>query len=165
ALKAQAIAARSFALAYTNNGGGSICPSQQCQVVKQELNNGTWQSAVDATKGIVMTNGGQPIKAWFSSTHGGYGFSSSDIGWSSTPWTKRFTDTSGGVSSFSDLQNNAYDKNSPMFYCDWGGRSSANGTAWLKSDELADIVNAVLLAEKDASTKSHLYQVDKGNPE
>lgn len=165
ALKAQAIAARSFALAYTGNGASSICPSQQCQVVKQEINDSNWQAAVDATKGVVLTSGGQPIKAWFSSTHGGFEFTSGDIGWSSTPWTKRLVDATSSVGGFSDLQNNAYDKNSPMFYCDWGGRSSANNTAWLKGDELADIVNAVLLAEKDGSTKSHLYQTDKSNPE
>lgn len=165
ALKAQAIAARSYALAYTNNGAGSICPSQQCQVVKRELNDSTWAAAVDATKGIVLTNGGSPIKAWFSSTHGGYAFTSSDIGWSSTTWTKRLLDASGSVNSFADLFNNAYDKSSPVFYCDWGGRSAYNGTAWLKPDELADIVNAVMLAEKDGSTKSHLYQLDKPNPE
>jgi SpoIID/LytB domain protein len=165
ALKAQVIAARSYALSYTNNGSGNICPSQSCQVVKKELNSGNWQAAVDATRGIVMTNGGQPIKAWFSSTHGGYAFTSSDIGWNATSWTKRLVDTTGGVSNFGDLMNNAYDKNSPMFYCDWGSRSENNHTAWLKGDELADIVNSVILAEKDASTKSHLYQEDKSNPE
>lgn len=165
ALKAQAIAARSYALSYTNNGSGSICPSQQCQVVKKELNDSTWQAAVDATRGIVLTNGGAPIKAWFSSTHGGYEFTSADIGWSSTPWTKRLQDSSSSVGSFSDLANNAYDKSSPVFYCDWGSRASYNKTAWLTPSDLADIVNAVLLAEKDGSTKSHLYQPDKPNPE
>lgn len=165
ALKAQAIAARSYALSYTNDGSGSICPSQQCQVVKKELNNGTWAAAVDATKGIVLTSGGKPIKAWFSSTHGGYAYTSGDIGWSQTPWTKRLSDTTGSVGSFADLADKAYDKSSPVFYCDWGSRASANKTAWLRPDELADIVNAVLLAQKDGSTKSHLYQTDKPNPE
>lgn len=165
ALKAQAIAARSYALAYTNNGSGSICPSQSCQVVKKEMNNSTWQAAVDATKGIVMTSGGSPIKAWFSSTHGGYAYTSADIGWSGTSWTKRLLDATGSVNSFSDLQNNAYDKSSPTFYCDWGSRSAYNKTAWLTSSEVADIFNAVLLATKDGSTKSHLYQTDKSNPE
>ena len=165
ALKAQAIAARSYALSYTNNGAGSICPSQQCQVVKKELNNSSWQDAVDATRGIVMTSGGNPIKAWFSATHGGYEYTSADIGWAATAWTKRLTDTTGSVGSFSDLTNNAYDRESPIFYCDWGGRSSQNGTAWLSGTDLADIVNAVLLVEKDGSTKSHLYQPDKPNPE
>jgi hypothetical protein len=69
------------------------------------------------------------------------------------------------VGSFSDLANNAYDRSSPVFYCDWGSRAAYNKTAWLKPDELADIVNAVLLAEKDGSVKSHLYQTDKTNPE
>ena len=167
ALKAQAIAARSYALSYTNNGAGSICPSQQCQVVKQGAHdsNDAWSQAVRTTAGIVLKNGGQPIKAWFSSTHGGYEFTSADIGWSATAWTKRLVDASGGVGSFGDLANNAYDKSSPVFYCDWGSRAAYNKTAWLKPDELADIVNAVLLAEKDGSTKSHLYQTDKPNPE
>jgi SpoIID/LytB domain protein len=166
ALKAQAIAARSYALAYTNNGSGSICPSQQCQVVKVESHgDDAWSQAVDATRGIVLTNSGAPIKAWFSATHGGYAYTTSDIGWSATAWTKRLVDTSGPVNSFSDLMNNSYDKSSPVFYCDWGGRASENKTAWLSSTDLADIVNAVLLAEKDGSTKSHLYQPDKPNPE
>ncbi len=165
ALKAQVIAARSYALSYTNNGAGSICPSQKCQVVKKELNNGTWQAAVDATKGVVLTSGGAPIKAWYSSTHGGYAYTSADIGWSGTSWTKRLSDANGGVGSFSDLVDKAYDKSSPIFYCDWGSRASNNKTAWLKPDELADIVNAVLLAQRDGSTKSHLYQTDKSNPE
>jgi SpoIID/LytB domain protein len=164
ALKAQAIAARSYALAYTNNGSGSICSDQHCQEVKQELNSQSWIDAVNATAGQVLTSGGQPIKAWFSSTHGGYVFTSSDIGWSSTPYTKRAVDASGSVNNFSDLQNNAYDKGSPWFYCDWGSRGSANGTAWLRQSEVADIVNAIVLAQADGGTKEHLYQTDKSNP-
>ncbi len=163
-LKAQAIAARSYALAYTNNGSGGICPSQQCQVVKREENDGNWKKAVSDTAGVVMTNGGQPIKAWFSSTHGGYVFSAGAIGWSDSPWTKNAQDTTGNIGSFSDLQNNAYDKSSPWFYCDWGNRSGYGGTAWLKPEEVADIVNVVMLAQRDNGTKEHLYQVDKDNP-
>lgn len=165
ALKAQAIAARSYALAYTNSGSSSICPSQSCQVVKKEVNDGSWQSAVDATKGIVLTAGGSPVKAWFSSTHGGYVFSSGDIGWSGTSFTKSARDTSGSVGSFSDLNSLAYDKNSPWFYCDWGARAGYGKTAWLKSEELADIVNVILLAKRDSSTQTHLSQVDKPNPD
>lgn len=161
-LKAQAIAARSYALAYTNNGQGSICPSQKCQVVKKEINNGTWQAAVDQTRGIVLIKGGQPAKAWFSSTHGGYVFKSGEIGWNDTSWTKHAIDTNNGsAGSFSDLFNNAYDKNSPWFYCDWGYRKDYNKTAWLKPEEVADIANVILLARKDSSTRDHLYQVDK----
>lgn len=165
ALRAQAIAARSYALSYTQNGASSICPSQSCQVVKKELNDGAWQQAVEDTKGIVLTAGGSPIKAWFSSTHGGYVFSSSEIGWNGTGFTKHATDTtSGSAGSFTSLQSEAYDKSSPWFYCDWGSRASYNKTAWLKPSEVADIVNVLLLAGKDSSVRDHVYQVDKPNP-
>lgn len=165
ALKAQAIAARSYVLAATNNGANSICANQYCQVFKTSPNFHPWENAVNATSGVVMVQGGNPIKAWFSATHGGYEYTSADIGWSATSWTKRLVDASGSVNSFSDLMSKAYDKDSPVFYCDWGGRASYNGTAWLKAEEVADIANVALLAERDGSTRSHLYQVDQPNPE
>lgn len=164
-LKAQAIAARSYALAVTNNGANTICPSQSCQVVKKELNADSWVQAVHATAGQIMTNGGTPVKAFFSSTAGGYIHSTSDIGWSNTPYTKNALDASGTVNSFDDLKNNAYDKNSPWFYCDWGSRSQYSGTAWLKPEELADIINVILLAKADNGTTSHLSQSDTPNPD
>ncbi|KKP32023.1 MAG: hypothetical protein UR21_C0003G0056 [Candidatus Woesebacteria bacterium GW2011_GWC2_31_9] len=147
------------------NGTKSICPSQKCQVVKKEINDGNWQTAVTATSGVVLTNGGKPVTAWFSSTHGGYAYTSGDIGWSNTAWTKRLTDAIGGINGFSDLFNNAYDKSSPTFYCDWGSRSQYNKTAWLKPDEIADIANVILLAKADGSTQRHLAQPDKPNPD
>lgn len=165
ALKAQAIAARSYALAYTNNGSGSICDSQSCQVFQDGEKGGNWNSAVEATKGKAMAQGGNIIKAWFSSTHGGYIFASNEIGWSSTSWTKHATDTTNGsAGSFDDLKNNAYDRESPWFYCDWGARGAYNKTAWLKPDEIADIANVILLARADSSTKDHFYQTDKPHP-
>ncbi len=164
-LRAQAIAARSYALAYTNNGAGSICPSQQCQVVKKEQNADAWKNAVNDTAGVVLTSGGQPVKAWFSSTHGGYVFTSADIGWNATGHTKRAQDTTGSVGGFSDLFEKAYDKQSPWFYCDWGSRAAYNKTAWLKPEEVADIVNVLLLAKRDDSTQKHLVQPDKPNPD
>lgn len=165
ALKAQTIAARSYALAYTNNGSGSICTTEQCQVFQDNPKGGNWEQAVNDTAGMVMIQGGNPVKAWFSSTHGGYIHSSSDIGWSATPWTKNAQDGNGNISSFSDLKNNAYDKDSPWFYCDWGSRGDYNKTAWLKSEEVADIVNVIMLARTDQSVKEHLYQTDKNtNP-
>lgn len=165
ALKAQAIAARSYALSVTNNGASSICPSQSCQVVKQELNSGSWVQAVNATSGQILTSGGSPIQAWFSSTAGGFVFGSGDVwGGGNKPWTRNALDAQSSVASFTDLQNNAYDKSSPWFYCDWGGRSQYSGTAWLKTDELADIVNVILLARADSGTRNHLYQLDKPNP-
>ncbi|MBI2405274.1 SpoIID/LytB domain-containing protein [Candidatus Gottesmanbacteria bacterium] len=164
-LRAQAVAARSYVLAATNNGSGSICANQWCQVFQTNPKGGTWEQAVNDTAGKVMVQGGNPIKAWYSSTHGGYVFSSGDLqGWSSTPWTKRAIDASSSINSFSDLFSSAFDRGSPWFYCDWGSRASYKKTAWLKPEELADIVNVILLARQDSSTREHLYQPDKPNP-
>ncbi|MCL4363633.1 SpoIID/LytB domain-containing protein [Patescibacteria group bacterium] len=163
ALKAQAIAARSYVLAATNNGASQICPSQHCQVFKQEENSDAWKQAVSATAGIVMTSGGSPISAYYSSTAGGYVYSSSNS-ISSRPWTKNAQDGSGSYNNFSDVRNNAYDKSSPWFYCDWGGRSNYGNTAWLKPEEVADIANVIMLVQKDQSTIANVYQVDAPNP-
>lgn len=168
ALKAQAIAARSYVLAATDNGKNSICANQYCQVFKKDPKGGQWESAVNDTAKKVMVQGGNPIKAWFSSTHGGIILKSSELpGWSDTSWTKHGNDTREGASSIEDLRdsNKAYDKSSPWFYCDWGSRAQYNGTAWLKSEELADIVNSLILAKRDSSNISHLYQPDKSNSE
>ncbi|OGK19909.1 hypothetical protein A3C23_04375 [Candidatus Roizmanbacteria bacterium RIFCSPHIGHO2_02_FULL_37_13b] len=165
ALKTQAIAARSYALAYTDRGARSICATQSCQVAKAEEKGGRWNEAVEATKGWVMIQGGNPVKAWYSSTHGGYILKSSEIGWSDTSWTKHGVDSPQSIGSFADLQNSAYDRSSPWFYCDWGSRASYNKTAWLKSQEVADIVNVLLLAKADTSIQNHLSQVDKPNPD
>ncbi|PIU60889.1 MAG: hypothetical protein COS84_11830, partial [Armatimonadetes bacterium CG07_land_8_20_14_0_80_40_9] len=64
-----------------------------------------------------------------------------------------------------DLFDKAYDKDSPCFYAAQGWRAEYGKSAWLKSSELADIVNVILLAKKDGSTQKHLSQTDKPNPD
>jgi len=155
ALQAQAMAARSYALRVYSEKGW-LAPSQADQVIKKELNNDRWISAVNATRGKVITSGGQPIKAWFASTAGGYTFTSADVWGGETSWTKRMRDTNGDINSFDDLFNKAYDKDSPCFYAAQGYRSEYNKSAWLKPSEVADIVNVVLLYQKDSSIQNHL---------
>lgn len=166
-LKAQVIAIRSYVLATTDNGNQSICANQYCQVFQSGEKGGAWNQAVDDTGTQIMVQGGNPIKAFFSSTHGGYVYNTGDLqGWSQTSYTKRAVDTtSGNASSFSDLRSNAYDRDSPWFYCDWGARSQYGGTAWLKPEEVADIANVILLAHQDGSSQQHLTQPDKPNPD
>jgi SpoIID/LytB domain protein len=165
ALKSQAIAARSYVMHAIASGQTTVASNQSFQEVKTELNAQPWIDAVNATSGQVMTSGGQPIEAWFSSTHGGYTHASADIGWSATSYTKTAQDANGAINSWADLNNNAYDKQSPWFYCDWGSRSSANGTAWLSSNDISNIVNVILLSQTDGSTTPHLSQTDKNLPE
>ncbi|MEK7141730.1 MAG: SpoIID/LytB domain-containing protein [Patescibacteria group bacterium] len=165
ALKSQVVAARSYALAYTGNGAREICTTQACQVYKGGNKGGDWEKAVRETEGEVMVRDGQVITGWYASTAGGYTFRNDDVwGSSHRPWTKRLRDTTGDVGSVSDLLSKGYDRDSPCFYAAQGFRGEYAKSAWLKEEEVADIVNVILLARKDSGIKEHLYQPDKPNP-
>ena len=152
-LKAQAVAARTYALNVTGNGSKQICTSEQCQVFKPDPKGGNWEQAVEATKGWVLMDGGGPGFTQYASTHGGYILN-----------LNKFDGRVGNPSNFSELNDRAYDKSSPWFYCDWGARGQYSNTAWLRPSEVADIANVILLARRDSSTGEHLYQTDKGHP-
>lgn len=164
ALKAQAVAARSYVLAYTGNGSGSICATESCQVFQPNPKGGNWDRAVNDTRGWVMVSGGQPFSAWYASTAGGYTLSYSAQGYT-TPgeWDTK-------CNSQSCWTNDAYEKiaNSPWFYKAWYKprySSATRSNAWLSGDEFTDIANAVALYVKDNGTLSHLSQTDKSNPD
>ncbi|MBI4973664.1 hypothetical protein HZC27_03585 [Candidatus Roizmanbacteria bacterium] len=170
ALKAQVVAAASFAYAYTGGGNNEICTNQDCQVYTGGNKGGKWEGAVNDVKGkcgdnnvqvMVSNDTGEVIKAWYASTHGGYEWTSGEIWGSQKPWTKHMQDTMSSANSFSELNDRAWDRESPWFYCDWGARADHNKTAWLKGDEVADIVNVILLVRADSSTSSHVGQPDK----
>lgn len=143
-LKAQAIAARTYAIRRTNNGQTSICATEACQVFKNSPKGGAWEEAVNETKGMVLVDGGgNPVSTQFASTHGGW---SKTSGWDTT-------DGSGG----SNLLEKAYEKigGSPWLYKAWwrAGYSSSGATCgrsnpWLSPEEMADIVNAHVVLKK-----------------
>ena len=151
-LKAQAVAARSYALNVMQRNG-SICTTESCQVFKDQVKGGNWEQAVNATRGWVLMDGDKPGFTQYASTHGGYIL---NLG--------KFDGKDGSPSNFNELNDRAYDKDSPWFYCDWGSRSQYSNTAWMKPSELVDIVNVILLARKDSSARDHLYQTDKAHP-
>src|SRR3990167_7168257 len=72
ALKAQAVAARSYALAVTGGGVGTICPTESCQVYKPQLKSGKWAEAVRATRGWVLKKDGKVATTYYASTSGGF---------------------------------------------------------------------------------------------
>lgn len=151
ALKAQAVAARSYGLAHR----GGICSSDYCQVFKPNPKGGNWENAVNETRGWVLVDGGgNPVSTQYSSTHGGYILN-----------LNKFDGLGGTPASFDDLKSRSFDRDSPWFYCDWGSRGQYNKTAWLKSEEVADIVNTLLLVQTDSQTAEHLYQTDKSYPD
>lgn len=130
ALKAQAVAARTYAV----RRGGSICATESCQVYKPAPGrNDKWVEAVKATKGWVLEGG---PNAQYSSTTGGYGNNS---GW----------DTKcGGRQCWTP---EAYEKlaNSPWFYKGWykdrSGASCGKSHPWLNEEQMSDILNAYIV--------------------
>ncbi len=137
ALKAQAIAARSYALAR----GSTICATESCQVFKPGAKGGKWEEAVNQTRGKVVYANGSPFSTWYASTSGGYQESYSANGYT----TPGFWDTANGRSGWT---SQAYEKigGSPWFYKGWwkdrSGDSCGRSHPWLNSEEMADILNA-----------------------
>lgn len=145
-LKAQAIAARTYAVRVTNNGGSSICATQSCQVYKDANKGGVWEEAVAETRGWVLVDGsGNPASGFYSSTTGGYLL---DSGW----------DTECGNSGC--WTGGAYEKiaGSPWFYKGWYTESYTNTSGkcnrnhpWLNQEEFADILNAWVVRQKGSA--------------
>jgi peptidoglycan hydrolase CwlO-like protein len=140
ALKAQAVAARTYAIRYKDNGS-TICTDEGCQVFSQSKADNppdAWKQAVISTKGEVL----EDVVTFYSSTAGGY---LTTMGWDTT-------DGSGG----SNFLDKTYDKigGSPWVYKAWytKGYSPSSDKCgrenpWLNGTELADIVNAALVLQ------------------
>ncbi|HUS60266.1 MAG TPA: SpoIID/LytB domain-containing protein [Nevskiaceae bacterium] len=167
ALKAQAVAARSYALARTNNGAGSICATEYCQVYKPTNKGGNWERAVNETRGWVLMANGQPFSAWYASTSGGYQESYTSNGYS----TPGFWDTNCGNQSC--WTEGAWEKiaGSPWFYKGWyksrSGKSCGHSHPWLTSEEMADMVNAAAVYQNNKTNDeiiSHIWQEDNCYP-
>lgn len=167
ALKAQAIAARSYALAWTDEGrGGAICTTQACQVYKNSDKGGNWERAVNETKGIVLWSNGKPFKAWYASTSGGYQESYTDSHSGYT--TPGFWDTPSGRGGWT---SQAFEKvgNSPWFYKGWykgtSGDTCGRSHPWLSSEEMADILNAWVVLKRGSDDRvSPIGSCWGGNP-
>jgi uncharacterized membrane-anchored protein YhcB (DUF1043 family) len=134
ALKAQAIAARTYAVNYTDNGDDTICTTQSCQVVGSTKKTGNWKLAVEATRGKIMTDSsGNPFSSQYAAVHGGW---SNTSGWDTTDgtgngdWMARAYDSLSGVSWFYKA-----------WYIPIGG-DSCSRYPWLTQTEMSDIVNA-----------------------
>ncbi|MDP1710523.1 MAG: SpoIID/LytB domain-containing protein [candidate division WWE3 bacterium] len=165
ALKAQVVAARSYALNYS----GSVCTTQACQVfLGKGAKDGTkWEDAVNATCGKVLTYGGSPIAAYYASTAGGYTRSSADVWGGTRAWvSKTVIDTPNGNSDlwFLDAYEGVKYGNSPYFYAAWykSGSKVKNNLSqpWLEKDYMNDILNATLLYKKDNSLLPRLSALD-----
>jgi SpoIID/LytB domain protein len=75
-LKAQAIAARSYSIAnlgqYSDRGFDLFGNANSMAYLGVGAENKNTTAAVDATRGMILMGGKQPLKAYFSANHGGY---------------------------------------------------------------------------------------------
>ena len=161
ALKAQAVAARTYALNWLqSHPGQSICTTQSCQVYRNSSSlrncvgsyNKRWCNAVSATKGVVVTYGGSPITAWYASTAGGYTLSSQEVWGGARPYAKGIKDARGSWPA------GAYDKSSPWFHTFWNGKQCSGAFPWLTKAEVSDLFNAALLSQKSSAYNKYLSQ-------
>lgn len=137
ALKAQAIAARTYAYRYKKDGL-TICTTEACQVFSKSKSDNvpeSWKNAVNNTRGKVL----EDVVTYYSSTTGGYLTTS---GWDTTDkaaggdWTTKAWESKAG---------------SPWFYKAWyrngykNSDSSCGRKPWLSEEEMADIINSWLV--------------------
>jgi hypothetical protein len=162
ALKAQAVAARSYALAR----GGTICATESCQVFKPSPKGGKWEQAVNDTRGKVVYANGAALSTLYASTSGGYQESYSSNGYS----TPGFWDTPSGRSGWT---SQAYEKTagSPWFYKGWyksrSGDSCGRSHPWLTSEEMADVLNGWVVLFQGGGDSSRVTPMGScwgGNP-
>ncbi len=161
ALKAQAIAARTYAYRYKSQGT-EICTTEACQVYndgKASSPPDAWRAAVEATRGQVL----EDVVTYYASTHGGF---TSTRGWDTT-------DGSGG----GNFIDKAWEKvgGSPWLYKAWytQGYSTSSDKCgrdnpWLSPEEMADIVNAAIALRSGGVDTSRITPVTTscwgGNP-
>lgn len=146
ALKAQVIAARTYAYNKTKNGG-CICTSTNCQYFSRDLidrsDRTRWYDAIVAgdTKDRILDGG---VSAQYSSTTGGW---INGVGWDVPK---------GGA-----WPNDAYEKEakSPWFYKAWFTQTYKKSSStcdrkhpWLDGEEMADILNAYVLLKAGKNT-------------
>lgn len=162
ALKAQAIAARTFAVRYTQNGRKGICTSQSCQVFNTPLKTGAWKTAVEQTRGQILVNdSGAPVSTQYAAVHGGW---VNNVGWD--------TQSGGGSNWFND----AWEKISGVswFYKSWyrAGYSpdpqgeNCGHSPFLTGNEMTLLLNAYLIKNdiglRVTPDKSRLLPSDYG---
>lgn len=141
ALKAQAIAARSYAYRYKKDDK-EICTNEACQVYLQSKADNPpqeWKDAVNNTRGQII----EDVVTYYASTHGAF---TTTMGWDTT-------DGSGG----SNFVDKSYEKagGSPWVYKAWytekysiNSDKCGRSNPWLNGEEMADIVNATLILSK-----------------
>lgn len=139
AVKAQAVAARTYALYSLNKHdkeGYDVCAGTDCQVYGgRNAESTSGNAAVDATRGEVMLYNNRPIAAYFHSSSGGYTESSDNVWGGNSPYIKGVVD---------------FDQDSPYYSWDKQVSSSALEAKLKKAGYSVGRLNAIELSPLSA---------------
>jgi len=157
ALKAQAVASRSYAVANLDRIANTP-PNQLAQVYHpDDPAHGNhwdqrWYQAIQETRGIIVIQNNAAVSAYFSSTAGGITQQSGQVWLNNLPFLKVAEDCNG------NWPNNCYDSISPWFHKPWGDRTGKTETStgnncqscnpWLTKAEMVDLFNIALLHQQ-----------------
>lgn len=104
ALKAQAVAARTYAVSHKNyfaSRGFDMTDDTSSQVYAGiNGESPSIRQAVDATRGEILTYGGKPIEAYFMATAGGWTENSENVWGSHVPYLRGVSDRSSAMPSY-----------------------------------------------------------------
>jgi SpoIID/LytB domain protein len=101
ALKAQAVVARSFALAVRKTGAFDLYPDTRSQMyLGLDHERSSTNAAVDATAGQVVLYAGKVAKTYFSSTSGGRTASAQDVWGTAVPYLVSVPDPYDSISPY-----------------------------------------------------------------
>jgi len=150
ALKAQAIAARTYALNASNYGRSSIW-GNECGQAIGNLKSGQWKEAVDSTRGVVLNKNGSVFSSQYAAINGGYIDNKSNlVKWDTTD--KTGNDPDWMSRAWETLTKTQRSGTYYWFYKTWYRSGYSVGTTvsesscyrkpWLTEEEMADIINA-----------------------
>ncbi|MDD4005181.1 MAG: SpoIID/LytB domain-containing protein [Elusimicrobiaceae bacterium] len=166
ALKAQAVLARTYAM--KNSGkhkaeGYDLCDSQHCQVyggVGGESSRGN--SAVDATRGEILTYDGKPAQTVFSANGGGFTQSGASAGWGDVPYWGVVSDYDGIREPPSQpFEFDHLYKTLPKAYCEGSFYVKATHYRWTRVVRTQDIAKEVS-ARKEIGEITAIVLVRRG---
>lgn len=151
ALKAQAVAARTFAYRNYKTKGTEICTNEACQAFSKSKSDNppqAWREAVDETKGMIL----EDISTQYSAIAGGYLNTS---GWDTTDksnsgaWTSRAWEVKVEAPWFYKSWYREVKRSGAGRYSD--SNSDCGRKPWMNQEEMSDILNSYIIMYKDNS--------------
>lgn len=147
ALEAQAMAARTYAITHLKafeSRGFDLLPTVASQVYSGVLvEKPSTNTAVDATRGQIVTYNGKPINAFYSGNNGGYSASSQDIWNSNIPYLQAVPDKllNLGTELLSPADLAEWLTTRPQTYSNYpkySGRSKYRWNLWVSRQDIED---------------------------